>query len=79
MQPKSQTKHLGSVHIGQEYATVAVGRQSPRVGKILCQEKDANGVTRIWLDRLVFKPGTFTLSEQWRVEGCISTILVSLS
>lgn len=51
------------------------GGRSFTTARILGRERDADGVERIWLDRVIAPYGT-TTEEGWRVTGAISSVLV---
>ena len=51
------------------------GRSAPIVARVLGLDRNPEGeVTRLWLDRLVHRPGE-TWSGAWSVRGAVSSIV----
>lgn len=58
-------------------AAAVVRRQGGRgftTARILGRERDADGVERIWLDRIALPHG-ITSIEGWTADGAVSTVL----
>lgn len=73
----SKTVKTIDVQLGENAIALGVqGSRHIRTAHVLGRETDADGVERIWLDRVLLAPHEFeALSDGWTGTGAVSTVL----